>query len=67
MLLKNRWCRDNRKTWTWKPVGYIEQGKDATVAYDYLDLKFENNNDFDLKLKAYIEDDKVCVDIYKIA
>lgn len=50
-----------------KPVGYIEQGKDATVAYDYLDLKFENNNDFDLKLKAYIEDDKVCVDIYKIA
>lgn len=50
-----------------KPVGYIEMGKDATVAYDYLDLKFENHNDFDLKLKAYIKDDKVCVDIYKIA
>ena len=50
-----------------KPVGYIEMGKDATVAYDYLDLKFENNNDFDLKLEAYIEDDEVCVDIYKIA
>ena len=33
-----------------KDVGYIEMGKDATVAYDYLDLKFENNNDFDLKL-----------------
>ena len=49
-----------------KPVGYIEMGKDATVAYDYLDLKFENNNDFDLELKAYIEDDKVCVDVYKI-
>ena len=50
-----------------KDVGYIEMGKDATVAYDYLDLKFENNNDFDLKLQAYIKDNKVCVDIYKIA
>ena len=50
-----------------KEVGYIEMGKDATVAYDYLDLKFENNNDFDLKLDAYIKDDKVCVDIYKVA
>ena len=50
-----------------KPVGYIEMGKDATVAYDYLDLKFENHNDFDLKLKAYIKNDKVCVDIYKVA
>ena len=48
-------------------VGYIEKGKDATVAYDYLDLKFENNNDFDLKLQAYIKNGKVCVDIYKIA
>ena len=50
-----------------KEVGYIEKGKDATVAYDYLDLKFENNNDFDLNLQAYIKNDKVCVDIYKIA
>ena len=49
-----------------KDVGYIEMGKDATVAYDYLDLKFENNNDFDLKLKAYIKNNKVCVDIYKL-
>ena len=51
-----------------KEVGYIEMGKDATVAYDYLDLKFLNNNKFDLKLKAYINDDnEVCVDIYKMA
>lgn len=50
-----------------KEVGYIEMGKDATVAYDYLDLKFKNNNDFDLKLDAYVKDDKVCVDIYKVA
>ena len=50
-----------------KDVGYIEMGKDATVAYDYLDLKFKNNNNFDLKLNAYVKDNKVCVDIYKIA
>lgn len=50
-----------------KAVGYIEKGKDATVAYDYLDLKFKNNTDYDLKLKAYIKKNKVCVDIYKIA
>ena len=49
-----------------KEVGYIEMGKDATVAYDYYDLKFENHNDFTLELEAYIKNDKVCVDIYKI-
>lgn len=49
-----------------KDVGYIEMGKDATVAYDYLDLKFENHNDFDLELEAYVKDDKVCVDVYKV-
>ena len=49
-----------------KEVGYIEKGKDATVAYDYLDLKFENHNDYDLQLDAYIKNDKVCVDIYKV-
>lgn len=50
-----------------KPVGYIEMGKDATVAYDYLDLKFKNNTNYDLKLKAYIKNNKVCVDIYRVS
>lgn len=49
-----------------RPVGYIEMGKDATVSYGNFDLKFENHNDFDLELDAYIKDDKVCVDIYKV-
>ena len=49
-----------------KEVGYIELGKDATVSYGYFDLKFENHNDFDLELEAYIKNDKVCVDIYKV-
>ena len=49
-----------------KPVGYIEMGKDATVAYDYLDLKFKNNNNYNLKLKSYINDNKVCVEIFRV-
>ena len=50
-----------------KPVGYIEQGKDATVAYDYYDLKFENHNNYSLKLKAYVKNNKVYIEIYKIS
>ena len=50
-----------------KPVGYIEMGKDATVAYDYLDLKFKNNNDHELKLKAYVKNKKVCVEVFKLS
>ena len=49
-----------------RPVAYIEDGKDATVAYDYLDLKFENNNNFDIKLYSSVKDDKVVVRIVKI-
>lgn len=50
-----------------RDVAYIEDGKDATVAYDYLDLKFKNNNDFDVKLYCSVEDDKVKVKIFKLA
>lgn len=50
-----------------RDVAYIEDGKDATVAYDYLDLKFQNNNDFDIKLYSYVSDDKVTVKIFRIA
>ena len=50
-----------------RDVAYIEDGKDATVAYDYLDLKFKNTNDFDIKLYASANDDKVTVKILKIA
>jgi len=49
-----------------RDVAYIQDGKDATVAYDYLDLKFENNNNFDIKLYAYVNDDKVTVEVFKV-
>ncbi len=50
-----------------RDVAYIKDGKDATVAYDYLDLKFKNNNDFDIKLYASATYKKVTVKIFKIA
>lgn len=49
-----------------RAVSYIEDGKDATVAYDYLDLKFENNNDFDIKLYSSVKDNKVIVKICRV-
>ena len=33
-----------------KTVGYVPQGRDATIAYPYLDLVFENTNDAPVKL-----------------
>lgn len=50
-----------------RDVAYIEDGKDATVAYDYLDLKFKNNNDFDIKIYSFVSDNKVTVKIFKTA
>ena len=50
-----------------RDVAYIEDGKDATVAYDYLDLKFKNTNNFDIKLTASVSDDKVIVKIYRVS
>ena len=46
-----------------KEVGYIEMGKDSTVVYDSLDLKFENNTGYDIKLYAELSDTKVNVKV----
>lgn len=48
------------------PVAYIEDGKDSTVSYGTLDLKFKNNNDFDIKLYCEVKDNKVTVKIFKV-
>ena len=50
-----------------RDVAYIQDGKDATVAYDYLDLKFKNNNDFDIKLYSFVSDNKVTVKIFRVS
>ncbi|MBR1802907.1 MAG: VanW family protein [Clostridia bacterium] len=49
-----------------REVGYVELGKDATVAYDYLDFKFKNNTGYDIKLYASVTEEKVEVKIMKI-
>lgn len=47
------------------PVPYIEKGKDATVAYGSLDLKFINNSGEDALLTVAITDEVVRVTIEK--
>lgn len=49
-----------------KEVGYIEMGKDSTVVYDDLDLKFRNNTGYDIKLYTELSDNKVRVAINKL-
>lgn len=49
-----------------RDVAYIKDGKDATVAYDYLDLKFKNTNNFDIKLYSEVKNNKVIVKINKV-
>lgn len=49
-----------------KEVGYIEMGKDSTVVYDDLDLKFRNNTGYDIKLYTELSNNKVRVTINKL-
>lgn len=46
------------------PVGYIEKGKDATLAGDYIDFKFKNNKEYPIFVESYIKDNKVNMNIY---
>lgn len=47
-------------------VPYIEEGKDAAVAYGSYDLKFRNDTGFDIKIKAENTPDAVNISLYKI-
>lgn len=47
-------------------VPYIQQGKDAAVAYGSYDLKFKNNTGFDIKIAASCTKNNVSITIYKI-
>ncbi|WP_027339204.1 VanW family protein [Halonatronum saccharophilum] len=46
-----------------KDVGYVPKGKDATVAWDYFDLKFKNNLSSPIIIKAKVVDDKLVVEV----
>ena len=49
-----------------RPVDYIEDGKDATVSYNTLDLKFTNNTGKDVKLYTWCDDVNVCAKITEL-
>lgn len=50
-----------------RPVDYIEDGKDATVSYNTLDLKFVNNTGKDIKLYTWCDNINVCCKITQIS
>lgn len=43
------------------PVSYAEPGKDAAVAYGYLDYRFRNNTEWPIKLQISTENEKLRV------
>ncbi|MDR2650281.1 MAG: VanW family protein [Clostridiales bacterium] len=45
-------------------VGYLDYGFDATLAGDYLDLKFRNNTDLPVFLECYVEGDRLIANVY---
>lgn len=45
------------------PVAYIAEGKDATVAYGYLDLKFRNNLQYPIAILSSVQDQNLTVRI----
>ncbi len=49
-----------------KEVGYVKQGKDATVVYDELDLKFKNNLENAIKLYVDVTEEKINVKIMEL-
>ena len=49
-----------------RDVVYVKDGKDAAVSYKSADLKFKNNLDYDIKIKADVKNNKVVIKIEKI-
>ena len=48
-------------------VDYVEEGKDAAVAYGSVDFKFKNNTGYDIKIQASNTPDNVTISIIKIS
>ena len=44
----------------------IQDGKDAAVSYKSADLKFRNNLDYDIKLRANVKNNKVVIKLEKV-
>ncbi len=50
-----------------RSVDYIQSGKDATVSYNTLDLKFKNETGNSIKLYTWCDDVNVCAKITQIS
>jgi len=48
------------------PVSYVPVGRDATVAYDYMDLKFKNVLDNYILIKTFVGSGSLTVKIYGV-
>lgn len=46
------------------PVDYVAQGKDATICYPYVDLKFKNTTDSDITIKSICDGKTVTVELW---
>ncbi len=49
-----------------KDIPYIEDGKDATIAYGTKDFKFTNNKDYPLRIKSYIIENNLLVELFAL-
>lgn len=48
-----------------KDVGYVKKGKDATVLYNTLDLKFKNTRPYPIKIRATVKNNRIYVWLVK--
>lgn len=49
-----------------RDVVYIKDGKDAAVSYKSADLKFKNTLDYDVKIEAKVENNKIKIKLIRI-
>ncbi|MDF2613063.1 MAG: vanW 1 [Clostridia bacterium] len=47
-----------------QPINYVPLGLDATVSWDSIDFQFQNTFEYPLYIKAYVQKDKIYIDIY---
>ncbi|OWZ83096.1 VanW family protein [Natranaerobius trueperi] len=47
-----------------RPVGYVGLGRDATVAYDYLDLVVENTLENPILFSAFVDENEIQIDVF---
>jgi hypothetical protein len=48
------------------PVPYVPAGQDATVSFGTLDLKFKNDRERDILIKAVVDKNKLTVELYAL-